>query len=66
MNENPDAQRDLTDASRDRASLLRGAVLRINMSLELDTVLQEVVDSARALTGARAGTIATLDERGEV
>ena len=66
MNENSDARRDPVEASRDRASLLRAAVLRINTSLDLDTVLQEVVDSARTLTSARAGTIATLDERGAV
>ena len=66
MTENPDVRRDPTGASRDRASLLRAAVLRINTSLDLDAVLQEVVESARMLTGARAGAIATLDERGEI
>ncbi len=30
------------------------------------TVLDEVVESARALTGARSGVITTLDERGEI
>ena len=37
----------------DRLSTLCAAVLRINASLDLDAVLQEAVDSARALTGAR-------------
>ena len=32
----------------------------------MDTVLREVVDSARALTGARYGVIATVDEAGRV
>ena len=50
----------------DRASTLCSAMLRIGASLELDTVLQEVVDSARALTGARYGIIVTVDGTGEI
>ena len=42
---------------RDRLSRLSQATLRINESLDLDTVLQEVVDSARSLTGARYGEL---------
>ena len=45
-------------------SSLSAAVLRINASLDVDTVLREVVESARALTGARYGVIATVDEAG--
>ena len=45
--------------------MLCGAILRINASLDLETVLQEVVDSARALTGAHYGLIATVDDAGE-
>ena len=40
------------------------ASLRIGASLDLETVLQEVVDSARALTVARAAFIATMDDAG--
>ena len=40
------------------------AMLRIGASLDLDTVLQEVVDGACRLTGARYGGIATIDEKG--
>ena len=40
-------------ASDDRISRLSAAILRIGGSLDLATVLQEIVDSARALTGAR-------------
>jgi len=62
--------RDLTEpgtrASDDRASRLSAAILRISRSLDLATVLDEVVDSARALTGARAGVITTTDEWGEL
>ena len=49
-----------------RVSQLSAAILRINASLDVDTVLQEVVDSARTLTGARYGMIVTLDERGDI
>ena len=40
-------------------------MLRISASLDLDTVLREVVDSARALTDARYGIITTVDQAGE-
>ena len=53
-------------ALRERISRLNAAILRINASLDLDTVLNEVVDSARALTGARYGMIATVDDAGEL
>ena len=49
---------------RDRFARLSGTVLRINSSLELETVLREVVDSARALTGASQGVITTVDTGG--
>ena len=49
----------------ERMAALSAAILRINASLDLATVLQEVVDSACALTGARYGVIATTDEAGE-
>ena len=41
----------------ERLTLLSEASLRINESLDFDTVLQEVVDSARALTASRYGAI---------
>ena len=49
---------------RDRFARLSGTVLRINSSLDLNTVLQEVIDSACALTGARQGVITTVDAAG--
>ena len=52
------------EAAGERAETLGAAILRINASLDLDTVLREVVESARALTGARYGVIATVDEAG--
>ena len=59
-----DTPRPETDPPRDRLSRLSEASLRINETLEFDNVLQVVVDSARTLTGARYGTIATLNESG--
>ena len=50
----------------ERFSRLTALLLRINSSLDLDTVLQEVVDSARALTGARYGIITSVDDAGHV
>ena len=45
-----------------RLSRLGEASLRISESLDFDTVLQEVVDSARALTGSRYGAITVRRE----
>ncbi len=52
---------ETTDA---RISSLTAALLRIGASLDLDTVLREIVKSAQALTGARYGSIVTVDETG--
>ena len=52
------------DALQARIATLSAAVLRISASLDLDIVLQEAVDSAGALTSARYGVIATVDEEG--
>ena len=56
MNPQDDRDREISEL-RDRLSRLSEASLRINESLDLDTVLQEVVDSARALTASRYGAI---------
>ena len=65
MNRFDDTHREL-EVLRERISSLSAAILRISASLDLATVLQEAVDSARALTGARYGLIATVDGAGEV
>ena len=57
--------RERIEALRERMSRLSAAVLRASASLDLDTVLQEVVDSACALTGARFGVIVTVDDDGQ-
>ena len=56
-----DLRREI-EALRERSAFLNGAILRVNASLDVDAVLGEVVESARALTGARYGAIATVDE----
>ena len=58
--------RGRTGPSDERISRLSAAILRISQSLDLATVLEEVVEGARALTGARSGVITTIDERGQV
>ncbi len=59
-----DIPRPETQPPGDRLSRLSEASLRINETLEFDNVLQEVVESARTLTGARYGMMATLDQPG--
>ena len=51
---------------RERISRLRGAISRIGATLDPDTILREVVENTRALTGARYGVVATTDLTGEV
>ena len=55
-----------SDTLRERLSRLSEASLRINESLDLDTVLQDVLDSARSLAGARYGVLAVLDDSEQV
>ena len=49
---------------RGRISQLSAAILRINTSLDPDTVLHEAVKSARLLTAARYSVVTTIDEAG--
>ena len=53
-------------ALRERISRLIDAHQRINESLDLETVLQGALDSARAMTGARYGVIVVLDDEGQI
>ena len=62
----PDRSGPADDSAGDRASRLSAAILRISLSLDLATVLEEAVESARALTDARHGVITTIDERRRV
>ncbi len=63
MNRNDELCRE-NDELRGRIAQLSAASLRIGSSLDLDTVLGEIAESARALTGARYAAIATIDEAG--
>lgn len=51
---------------RDRLARLSEANLRANESLDLDTVLSEVVESACSLTQARYGVITAVDSTGDL
>ena len=59
-----EALRRENDALRRSISTMNSATLRVSSSLNLETVLQEVVKSACALTRARYGVIATVDQGG--
>ena len=65
MEQADDQAREIAEL-RDRLSRLSQASLRINESLDFDTVLQGVLDSACSLTGARYGVITLLDGSGKV
>ena len=65
MPQHPDDPLRGVDALQQRFSALCGAFQRVNASLDLGTVLQEIVETARTLTGARYGLITTLDESGQ-
>ncbi|MYN67651.1 MAG: response regulator [Acidobacteria bacterium] len=52
--------------SRNRTSELIAAMLRISGSLDPDTVLREIVESARTLTGVGMGLLTTVDRAGQV
>ena len=64
MNRHDELMRE-NEALRDRLARLSDANLRISESLDFDTVLQEVVDSARALTSSRYGAITVFKEAGQ-
>ena len=63
---NSDALARENEALRGRLSRLGEASLRINESLDFETVLQGVLDSARSLTGSRYGVITLLDDAGRI
>ena len=62
---NQSEEREIAEL-RDRLSRLTEASLRINESLDFDTVLQGVLDSARSLTEARSSVITLLDDSGRI
>ena len=66
MKKKSDNPKRENQASRNRTSRLSEALLRISASLDLDTALKEIVESARALTRARYGAITTIDDSGQL
>ena len=51
---------------RGRIASLSAAILRISASLDVDTVLNEIAQAARALTGARYAVITAIDDAGQL
>ena len=62
----PDELKREIEKLRERISRLSSAILRISASLDVNTVLHEVVESARALTDARQGVITTINDSGQI
>ena len=62
----PDELHTRMQELEERLAGLSQASLRINESLDFDTVLQGALDSARSLTGASYGVMTVLDEGGQV
>ena len=63
MNKSNNVESEI-QALRERLSKLSAAVLCVNSSLDLDTVLHEILTSARDLVSARYGVITSIDETG--
>ncbi len=61
-----DRQEPEIQSLRERLSRLSEASRRINESLDFDTVLQGVLDSARSLTGASYGVLTLVDDGGQL
>ena len=64
--EEADRLRRENESLRDRLSGMSEASLRISQSLDFDSVLQEVIDNARSLTGARYGALVAFDDSGKI
>ena len=64
MNDHRELARE-NEALRERMAVLCAAMLRITGTLDLRTVLQEIVDSARILSQAAYGVMATIDAQGQ-
>ena len=63
---NTDRLQQEIETLRGRLARLSEASLRINESLDFDSVLQGVLDSACALTDARLGIITILNSSGDI
>ena len=54
------------ESLRTRLSKLSEASLRVSETLDVNTVLKEVIDNARDLTGARYGALLTYEQSGDI
>ena len=63
MNDAAGGRREIA-ALRERLDALTAAILRVNASLDVDTVMRETAAAARALTGARYAVITVVDGDG--
>ena len=61
----PEEYRKNAEELRSRFSKLSSACVRISSSLDLSTVLNEIIDAACELTGARLGVITTVGGSGQ-
>ena len=66
MNPHQESMGKSEAALRDRISLLSDASIRINESLDFDTMLQEVVNNSRALTASRFAAMTLLPQVGHL
>ena len=64
MSETGDQGREI-EILRERICALTAAILRISASLDVGTVVREIAEAARALTGARFAIITTIDATGQ-
>ena len=53
-------------SGQEHLAQLSSAVLRMSTSLDIETVLREAVEGARALTGSEHGLIVTFDDSGQL
>ena len=65
MSDTTGAERE-NETLRERHTAFTSAILRISASLDVDTVLREIAEAARALTGARYAVITTVDATGQL
>ena len=65
MNSADEFRREI-ETLRQRSASLSAAILRISASLDVDTVLNEIAEAARALTGARYAVITAIDDAGQL
>ena len=65
MSDTTELEREI-ETLRERHTAFTSAILRISASLDVDTVLREIAEAARALTGARYAVITTVDATGQL